>query len=50
MDCGVEVTLGTILVGSVVLALKEPPPDTLTVFTCGEAAVPDTFTVTVIAG
>src|SRR5262249_36050353 len=33
---------------SVVLAPVEPPPDTDTEFTCGEAALPATLTVTVI--
>jgi len=38
------------VVQSVVVALAKPPPDTLTAFTCGEAAFPATFTVTAIAG
>jgi hypothetical protein len=37
-------------VESVVFPLPDPPPDTLTAFTCGEVAFPATFTVTVIAG
>jgi hypothetical protein len=31
-------------------AVADPPPDTLTLFTCGEVAFSATFTVTVIAG
>ena len=31
-------------------AVAEPPPDTLTWFTCGEVAPVPTFTVMVIAG
>ena len=38
------------IVESVVLAPTEPPPETLTAFTCGEAALVATFTVTVMAG
>ena len=39
-----------IMVESVALAVAEPPPETLTWFTCGELAFEATFTVTVIAG
>jgi hypothetical protein len=39
-----------IVVESVADALAEPPPDTLTEFTCGELALAPTFTVTVMAG
>ena len=39
-----------IIVESVAFALTEPPPDTLTAFTCGEAALAATFTDTVIGG
>jgi hypothetical protein len=39
-----------IVVESVVFAPADPPPDTLTLFTCGVAAETKTFTVTVIAG
>jgi len=39
-----------IVVESAALAVAEPPPDTLTEFTCGEVALVATFTVTVIAG
>src|SRR5580704_12024684 len=35
---------------SAALAVAEPPPDTLTEFTCGELPPAPTFTVTVIAG
>jgi hypothetical protein len=38
----------TTVVLSVALAAPDPPPDTLTAFTCGEAALAATFTVTVI--
>ena len=38
------------VVESVVEALADPPPETVTEFTCGDVAVADTFTVTVIAG
>src|SRR5258707_556963 len=38
------------VVGSVVLAVADPPPDTLTEFTCGVAAFAATFTSTVIGG
>jgi hypothetical protein len=37
-------------VESVAFAVAEPPPETLTLFTCGEVALATTFTVTVIAG
>jgi hypothetical protein len=37
-------------VESVVLAPNDPPPDTATIFNCGEIAFPTTFTVTVIGG
>jgi hypothetical protein len=39
-----------ILVESVVLADEDPPPDTVTEFTCGDVAFDFTFTVTVIDG
>jgi len=42
--------VGVITVESVVLAVADPPPDTLTAFNCGEVASAATFTVTVIAG
>ena len=38
------------VVESVALAVADPPPDTPTLFTCGEVALAATFTVTVIAG
>ena len=38
------------IVESVMLAPAEPPPETLTALTCGEVALPATFTVTVIPG
>jgi hypothetical protein len=37
-------------VGSLALAVEEPPPEILTLFTCGDAALAPTFTITVIAG
>ena len=37
-------------VESEAVALAEPPPDTLTEFTCGEAALAATFTVTAMGG
>jgi len=40
----------TIVVGSLAVAVAEPPPETLTWFTCGEVALEATFTVTVMAG
>jgi hypothetical protein len=39
-----------IVVESLAFAFTEPPPETVTVFTCGEAAFAATFTVTVIVG
>jgi hypothetical protein len=39
-----------IVVESLALAGAEPPPATLTWFTCGELAFDVTFTVTVMAG
>jgi len=39
-----------IVVESVAVALADPPPDTVTEFTCGDVALAATFTVTVIAG
>jgi hypothetical protein len=39
-----------IIVESVMLAVAEPPPETLTEFTCGDVAFPATLTVTAIAG
>jgi hypothetical protein len=41
---------GMITVESLAFAVAEPPPDTLTLFTCGDVALAPTFTVTVIAG
>jgi hypothetical protein len=38
------------VVGSLALAVPEPPPETLTQFTSLDAALAPTFTVTVIAG
>src|SRR5258708_35973235 len=38
------------MVGSTALEFPEPPPDTLTWFTCGEAAFEETFTLTAIGG
>jgi len=38
------------IAGSLVLEVADPPPDTLTWFTCGEVALAATLTVTVIAG
>jgi hypothetical protein len=46
----VTVSAPTIVVESVAFALPDPPPDTLTAFTCGEVALVATFTVTVIGG
>src|SRR4029077_19704900 len=40
----------TMVVESLTLALGEPPPETLTWFTCGEVAAPPTLTVTVMTG
>jgi hypothetical protein len=40
----------TMTVGSLALAVADPPPLTEMVFTCGEVAFPATFTVTVIDG
>src|SRR5258708_19135687 len=40
----------TIVVGSEKFAVADPPPDTLTWFTCGDVAVCSTFTLTVITG
>jgi hypothetical protein len=45
-----ELPLGLMTVESVALALADPPPDTVTWFTCGEVAAAFTFTVTAIAG
>ena len=42
--------LAIMVVKSVALALAEPPPDTLTAFTCGDGAFPATITTTVIGG
>jgi len=42
--------LATIVVGSLALALAEPPPLTLTWLVTDAAALAATFTVTVIAG
>ena len=39
-----------IVVESLALAVADPPPNTLTWFTCGKLALAATFTVTVIAG
>jgi hypothetical protein len=41
---------GMITVESLAFAVVEPPPDTLTLFTCGDVAPAFTFTVTAIAG
>jgi hypothetical protein len=38
------------IVESVVFALPDMPKDRRTAFTCGEVALPATFTVTVIGG
>jgi hypothetical protein len=38
-----------IVVESFAFAFAAPPPDTVTVFTCGEVALAATFTVTVMA-
>jgi hypothetical protein len=38
------------IVESLAFAAADPPPDTLTWFTCGEVALAPTLTVTVIAG
>src|SRR5581483_5444236 len=38
------------VVASVTSAEGDPPPETVAVFTCGEVALLNTFTVTVIAG
>jgi hypothetical protein len=42
--------MAVITVESVIFAVADPPPDTLTLFARGEAAFAATFTVTVIAG
>jgi hypothetical protein len=39
-----------IVVESLPFAVADPPPDTLTEFTCGEVAFAATLTVTAIAG
>jgi hypothetical protein len=44
------VLVAWIIVLSAPLALADPPPVTLTEFTCGEVALAPTFTVAVIAG
>jgi hypothetical protein len=44
------VEAAVIVVESVPEAVAEPPPETLTWFTCGELALDATFTVTVITG
>jgi len=44
------VTVTVTVVESVAFAAAEPPPNTLTAFTCGDVALAATFTVTVIAG
>jgi hypothetical protein len=49
-DASLRDKLALIVVESVPLAVADPPPDTLTWFTCGEAALAPTLTVTVIAG
>jgi hypothetical protein len=41
---------GVMMVESVMVALADPPPDTVTELICGEVAVEPTFTVAVIAG
>lgn len=41
---------GKMVVESVALALADPPPVTLTVFICGDVALPATLIVTVIGG
>jgi len=38
------------IVESVLFAVADPPPETDAWFTCGDVAVPETFTVTVMAG
>jgi hypothetical protein len=38
------------VVESVAVAVADPPPETVTEFTCGDVAIADTFTVAVIAG
>ncbi len=42
--------VGEIIVESVAVAVAEPPPATETELTCGDEALPPTFTVTVIGG
>jgi len=49
LKCGDEAS-GLIVVESLALAVDDPPPETLTWFTCGETAVADTFTTTVMGG
>ena len=39
-----------IVVGSIAVALAEPPPDALTALICGVVAVAATFTATAIGG
>jgi hypothetical protein len=46
----ITLPLASIVVGSVAFAVTDPPPDTLTAFTTDAAALPATFTVTVITG
>jgi hypothetical protein len=41
---------GRIVVESMPVSVADPPPDTLTEFTCGELALAPTFTVTVMVG
>jgi hypothetical protein len=50
LSAGAALTAARTVVRSLALAAAEPPPDTLTLFTCGEVALDPTFTVTVIAG
>jgi hypothetical protein len=45
-----EAGAATIVVESVTVSDCAPPPLTVTLLTCGELAVPETLTVTVIAG
>jgi hypothetical protein len=50
LSAGAALTVARTVVRSLTLAVADPPPETLTLFTCGDAALAPTFTVTVIAG
>jgi hypothetical protein len=50
LSTGALLAAARTVVGSPAKFVAEPPPDTLTPFTCGDAAFSPTFTVTVIGG